>query len=256
MLGLELAVVVALHLAGTPASTVPIRSLGSWLSTSEPTVVLLALARLSGLVIGYWLLTSTALYAAAHLCGWDSLAGVLRWVTLPVVRRVVHGVTAVSLTSASIVGPAAVSIAPAMAQGTDEITDGETEDGETGDSIDDDESGGDGSDGAPGPVDAAGWPDLDVADDFWVPESVNQPTVADDDDDESEPGTHTVVEGDNLWVIAENHLRDVAGRDVTEDEICEYWVRLIAANEGSLRSGDPDLIYPSEILTLPPVYSE
>ena len=57
--------------------------------------------------------------------------------------------------------------------------------------------------------------------------------------------------GDNLWVIARRALRPGAGAP-TANEIVPYWRRLIAANAGTLRSHDPNLIFPGERVVLPP----
>ncbi len=65
--------------------------------------------------------------------------------------------------------------------------------------------------------------------------------------------SHTVVRGDNLWRIAANHLATRFGRPATNSEISPYWVAVIGANTATIRSGDPDLIYPGEVLELPPV---
>jgi hypothetical protein len=65
-----------------------------------------------------------------------------------------------------------------------------------------------------------------------------------------------VVQGDNLWTIARNHLAEVRGRpavELSDRQIAAYWVTLVDANLGGLRSGDPDLIYPGEVVELPPV---
>jgi nucleoid-associated protein YgaU len=68
------------------------------------------------------------------------------------------------------------------------------------------------------------------------------------------PAAHTVVEGDNLWHIAAQHLATVTGRDratLPVSEIAAYWVRVCDANRATLRSGDLDLIYAGEVVTLP-----
>ena len=67
------------------------------------------------------------------------------------------------------------------------------------------------------------------------------------------PSTVTVHRGDHLWAIAAKRLRDTLGSPVTNVEITDYWLRVIAANRPTLRSGDPDLIYPGETVSLPPV---
>lgn len=70
-------------------------------------------------------------------------------------------------------------------------------------------------------------------------------------------GTHVgkesvvVVDGDNLWSISEGHLVVAFDRAVDDEEVWPYWRRVIATNSGDLRSGDPDLIYPDEVVVLP-----
>jgi hypothetical protein len=67
-----------------------------------------------------------------------------------------------------------------------------------------------------------------------------------------------VVHGDNLWTISRDHLAAVTNRrsiDLPDHEIARYWLRVIAINRGSLQSGDPDVIFPGELIMLPPVSS-
>jgi hypothetical protein len=63
----------------------------------------------------------------------------------------------------------------------------------------------------------------------------------------------TVTPGDNLWRLAERRLGEVRGRPPGDGEIAPYWVEVIASNRHRLRSGDPDLIFPGEVLVMPPV---
>lgn len=67
---------------------------------------------------------------------------------------------------------------------------------------------------------------------------------------ETDPGAESdsvvVVKGDHLWKISARHL----GTDVSH-EIAPYWREVIAVNTPQLRSGDPDLIYPGEVVELP-----
>jgi hypothetical protein len=66
------------------------------------------------------------------------------------------------------------------------------------------------------------------------------------------PQTSYVVRtGDNLWTIARAALIARGTRDPDDTTIVPYWQSVIAANAGALRSGDPNLIYPGEIVALP-----
>jgi nucleoid-associated protein YgaU len=70
---------------------------------------------------------------------------------------------------------------------------------------------------------------------------------------EGSPEDDTVVvePGDHLWKISETHMDHVLGRPPGPDEVDPYWRSVIAANQGRLVSGDPDLIYPGEVIELP-----
>jgi nucleoid-associated protein YgaU len=67
--------------------------------------------------------------------------------------------------------------------------------------------------------------------------------------------SHVVVEGDNLWTIAQDHLAKArsSADEPTLREVTAYWLRVVEANRDRLRSGDPDLIYPGERIVLPPL---
>jgi hypothetical protein len=63
---------------------------------------------------------------------------------------------------------------------------------------------------------------------------------------------HVVVAGDNLWQIARAEVIRASGADRPADaQIAPYWQRVVAANRSTLRSGDPSLIFPGEVVTLP-----
>lgn len=67
------------------------------------------------------------------------------------------------------------------------------------------------------------------------------------------PNEVIVARGDHLWGIAERRLADVLGRPPTDSEVAPYWVEVKEANRPRLLSGDPNLVYPGEVVLLPPV---
>jgi nucleoid-associated protein YgaU len=83
-----------------------------------------------------------------------------------------------------------------------------------------------------------------------------QPTTTTEPTQSGQEKTYKVVEGDNLWTIAGDHLAEArsggAGEPTTR-EVAAYWLRVVDANAPNLRSGDPDLIYPGETVVLPPI---
>jgi hypothetical protein len=63
---------------------------------------------------------------------------------------------------------------------------------------------------------------------------------------------HVVVRaGDSLWLIARASLTRVSGTRPDDADVARYWHAVIAANRSTLRSGDPGLIFPGEIVALP-----
>jgi hypothetical protein len=67
------------------------------------------------------------------------------------------------------------------------------------------------------------------------------------------PRIHLVRAGDSLWLIARETLVAAGRRRPTDVEVAHYWRAVITENRATLRSRDPSLIYPGEIVTLPPV---
>lgn len=66
---------------------------------------------------------------------------------------------------------------------------------------------------------------------------------------EVSPGHAVVEKGDHLWKISERHLEIVAPRA----PVSPYWLEVIDTNRPTLRSGNPDLIYPGETIELPAI---
>lgn len=63
----------------------------------------------------------------------------------------------------------------------------------------------------------------------------------------SGPDTVLVEKGDHLWKISARHL----GEGVGDDEIGPYWRLVVEVNTPRLKSGNPDLIFPGEVVELP-----
>ena len=72
----------------------------------------------------------------------------------------------------------------------------------------------------------------------------------------TEPARWTVAPGDNLWTIAERHLGAFAATEAELPDVGDYWRQVVLANQDVIRSSDPDLIYPGEVVVLPPVAVE
>jgi nucleoid-associated protein YgaU len=71
---------------------------------------------------------------------------------------------------------------------------------------------------------------------------------------ESATGQVTVEHGDNLWKIADAALTEAWGRPPTTSETTRYWHQVIEVNQDRLLPPrDPDLIFPGQVLDLPPV---
>jgi hypothetical protein len=73
-----------------------------------------------------------------------------------------------------------------------------------------------------------------------------------------EPITATVVvtPGDNLWELSAAALARATARErvaLTDDEIARYWRNVCDVNRDTLRARDVNVIYPGEIVALPPV---
>ena len=63
---------------------------------------------------------------------------------------------------------------------------------------------------------------------------------------------HRVVQGENLWTIARDAVaQSNGGTAPTESQVRDYWLKVIDANKGNLRSGDPHWIFAGEVVTLP-----
>ena len=82
------------------------------------------------------------------------------------------------------------------------------------------------------------------------PDVIGRARDASQPEESSDATEYTVERGDNFWTISAHHLADMSEHPVS---VGVYWRRVIAENIDRIRSGDPDLIFPGEIIVLPPV---
>ena len=247
------------HLGSYGSTAVEWGDLGRWLAETPPEDVLVALARVAALALAWWLAASTIFYAVARVLRVPTLMGAVEWATLPAVRRLVDGVAVTTVAAGTVLGTSGVAAA-APADDTAVVVQLGAE--------------GPSATAAPryrprpaGTGDTAGTaPDAPVAVITAPPARTAMPSVVavggDDSSSTFEPrkapedaAGYVVQPGDNLWTIAERNVATLTGRPETDLAIAEVrssWVSLVDHNRARLRSGNPDLIYPGERLTLPP----
>jgi hypothetical protein len=246
-LGIVLAVEAAglaclVHLGSRPWLHIEWSDLGSWLDATPTEDAVVAAIWLAALLCAGWLAGSTLLYIAALVTRIRTVIRSISWITLPGIRRMSEGaLAAVLLTAPALPGSAGAQTPPPVVVVVDE-------------------------DGAllppgitlPEPERVPPLPTLPPA--HRPPDSSNRsplPTAVADDlpdvDEDQHSGTTRVIvqKGDNLWSISRRHLASVKGSHPSNDEIAPYWRQVIAVNRPSIISGNPDLIYPGEVLTMP-----
>lgn len=64
---------------------------------------------------------------------------------------------------------------------------------------------------------------------------------------------YVVQPGDSMWSVSSAYLRRNREDPVPGHEVMRIWRQVVDLNRGRVRSGDPDLIFPGEILLLPVV---
>ncbi len=255
LLILEVGVVAVLHaLAILDGFGVDWANLTDWLEASSLDEVIGGILTLVALALAYWLLFSTIAYLVASHSRRPGAIRATSWMTLPPIRRLVSRSLALSIAASSIAVPVGPAVAEAFSSRASPVVVEVDPDGvvrspgtkpaeaeET-----DDRNGGEEDVLLPPHLETPSNPVFD-----------NEPTAGEEVPPAPDPTVahiHKVVRGDHLWSIACRHLQAVSGRgDLAEHEIAPYWVRVIEANRSTIRSGDPDLIYPGEQIVLPAV---
>lgn len=256
---------IGLHfVGGSPALAVDWYHLAAWLDTADPADAVGALFRYVGLAIGYWVLATSGLYYAAKLLRRERRPGWLTLATLPPIRRAIDRALAASL-AISIVTTPIGSLRAEESQPTPPVVFEVPSDG-----IPVPHVGSDRGDAAVGEVPPLTEPPAvqqtptteDAATMVDAPDvALSQPAVAVDlpvivapsEATSTADRDYTVAAGDNLWSIAATNLEAVRGGNLSVADIDAYWREVISVNRDTLRSGDPNLIFPGEMITLPEV---
>ncbi len=266
LVGAEMVSVGALHRLGrSDGFAIGWSDLSAWFESAPFEDAAGAVVLVVALLIAYWLLFSTLAYLAASVSGRPKVLGAADWLTLPSVRRLVNRAVALSIAASAVTGSLAPAVAGSLAPADAGLMGG----------------------AAGGPVIV----EVDQSGRFFPPGTQESPAASEENSSEiivpphlepsapvadeprpvedhspaveaavettvDGPVVHsvTVRRGDHLWSLSEHHLSRVLGRsDLGDHEIARYWVRVIEANRGTIRSGNPDLIYPGEVIVLPAV---
>lgn len=184
---------------------------GAWLDATPPEDAILAIVRVVALAGTWYLVATTLLVMLASVTKIPALVRGVRIVALPGLRRAIEGVAAVSIATAPL-----VTATPAFA-----------------------------STPAPSemPMELPAYSPTPAGD-----TDAYEPTPASDMAERSDR-IHVVLNGESLWSIAEDAIPDETPDRATV--VDAYWRVLLELNAGTLRSGDPNLIYPGEVIRLP-----
>jgi hypothetical protein len=250
-LAAEGAAIVALTAIGRePAFRIPLARLDDWLAATPAADALVAALRWVALVGAWWLLAGTLVYVAATVTRVPAAVRAVRWAALPPVRRMVDAAFVATVVGGAVLAPATADARGAGPPPTTLVRDGR------------------GGDLASLPPATTAAPTPPPGRRATVPAPIPAPVPA------ARPGPAAVppaapspppggvevqvvvAPGDDLWALAAGRLaatRGIAPADVADAEIAPYWVSVCERNRAALASGDPNLIFPGEIVTLPPV---
>ncbi len=234
----------------------------------------MGLSRVIALALAYWIAGTMLAYTAARATRIPALIRSFEWMTLPAARRIAERVVTISLTASTLasggIGTAVAAETPlpsgdspvvahlqrphaSASQGYVPVPAGEPP------SVPAPTSDETATTYTPTPaVMPTPMPIASTRTTVVVPSFRFDPRAADLDAQHlgqtlaTMSQDYEVASGDNLWLIAERHLESVLGEAPTDSETATYWSHLIAANRSRLRSGNPDLIYPGEIVLCPP----
>lgn len=233
----------------------------TWIASTPPEDIAAATLRHLGLLGCYWLSTASVAYTVGRLAGLSRIVAALGSVTPRIVRSVADRVVIGAVTLSSL----GISPAPAMADHHHPPIIDPIELRATVDEVHTEppavvlvredylpherrSPNRPNSEHEEGPVETPR-ATASVQDDY-LPHDLRSPIPSARDTRHQE--TVEVKRGDSLWLIASQHLEMRLGRPPAPDELRDHWQATIETNLPTLRSGNPDLIHPGEIILLPP----
>ena len=243
------AIVMLTAVGREPAFRVPLTRLDDWLAVTPPADALVAGLRWVALLGAWWLLAGTLLYVAAAVTRVPAAVRAVRWAALPPVRRVVDAAFAATVVGGAVLAPASAGARVAGPPPTTFVRDGR---------------GGDlaslppATTAAPNPPavppTAPTGPRRPRRPRRRAPTAAAVPPAAPSPPPGGMEVQVVVAPGDDLWALAAGRLaatRGIAPAAVADAEIAPYWVAVCERNRAALASGDPNLIFPGEVVTLP-----
>ena len=234
---------LGLHRMGGALAAPPLAEpgqLGGWLRDREPAGAAMAVVRLVGLATAWYLLAATVASTLARVAGIASWVRATDALSVPLVRRLVHSALGLSFATAALAGAGSAAVAdeqtapaPVAAVTMRQLPDATV----------------------PGSVTTAGAaaavPTMRRLDDTTT--TTTTPPVETTAPPPTAPAPWEIQPGEHFWSVAERVLTSAWGRAPSESEVDPYWRTLVGANTEVLRDrGNPDLLFPGQVITLPP----
>lgn len=252
-------VTAGLIAAGTgQLATPPIHGFGRWVDAEGSVAAAMAIARLVGLVLAVWLLATTLAAIGARLL---HLGGATRFVdalTLPVVRRMVHGAVGVGVVVGAVTSTGATAYAARPEPSTPTMVRLPSQPELRMERLPDAPP--DAPAATPTPSDVQSTPETTPTTDPAAPTTEPPPPTdpaatppPDEPAGPAVPSSRVVVQGDHFWRLATEALTQAWQRPPTDDETVPYWEAVIAANRDVLADpANPNLLFPGQQVQLPP----
>ncbi len=267
----ETGLIWLLHRAA-PMFPVDLANPGTWLRFTPPDQIVMAALRYAALGLSYWLLLSTVVYTAGLIASLPGLVRSVEWATLPMVRSAARRAVALSLATTTMAPAFAVPalLVPAVTVYHPTVVEESRQEGRDTDNRHSDNivveiserdtfipPGATLPRQAPAALPSVATPRLAGSTNTGPPNQLTYRTTTtgqESRDDVRADTLHTVKPGDSLWTIAAHHLQaDDPANPLTEARIAPYWARVVELNQPSLRSQNPDCIYPGEEIQLPAI---